>query len=195
MRCKGSYSSWKIYKVKAIRWSQPSEGANTANTLILGFWPPEPCESKFLLFNHPVGRDLRHMSPKGSWTFPNFSSQEHIQYPFSSCWMLPTHSFLENVSSEPSFLVGDWSLVLSEVPAGPEAHTGKTEMWRTGQASHGLPNPLHVSCFWGWTGGMCTDIQDDSWSGSSPGCLPRGRRHYHNTGWLRRIRRWVLRGS
>ena len=30
--------------------SEPPEGTNAANTLISDFWPPEPGESKFLLF-------------------------------------------------------------------------------------------------------------------------------------------------
>lgn len=64
-------------------------------------------------------------------------------------------------------------ILLSEVPAGPEARAGKNGNV-TGQAPHGLSDRLHGSRSWGGTGDTCTDIQDDSWSGSSLGCLPPG---------------------
>ena len=57
---------WKLGEMPSLEdsTSQPSEGMNFANTLILGFQPPELCENTILLFQPPVCITWLHQSEK-----------------------------------------------------------------------------------------------------------------------------------
>lgn len=138
------------------------------------------------------------MSPKPLDASQISPPKEHILYPSPFCWMLPTHSLSENVFFfEPSRLVGGSSHPPLQGPSRTRStHTGKNRN-AMGQAPPlpGFPT-LRTSPVPGveqvtraQTSRMTAGVE------AAGDASHRGQRHYHNTGWLGRSRRRVLRGS